>query len=197
MSAGSPSAVRTSPAARSVIGAGTDASAYTSSAAASALAAWTASRPGSPGPAPTKVIRPTILRARVIAELPIILSAPSAISSAASRRPTPSASVTGPVADSRTASQPSSAVTDPRRNTSSCSAVDHASAISASAPTGAVQPASSAASSARSAATPRGCRDCRASDNSGRGRRRRTRGTRRPARPARARAASGSGRGSR
>src|SRR5258705_8018500 len=79
-------------------------------------------------------------------ELPIILSAPEAIRSAASRLPTPAGSVTTPVSVRRTASLPSAAVTTAVKVSSAGLA-----RISASAPIGAEQPASSFASRARSA----------------------------------------------
>ncbi len=53
----------------------------------SASAARRVSRPGSPGPAPTKVIRPAVLRVRVMRAPQYDVSAPSASRSAASRRP--------------------------------------------------------------------------------------------------------------
>src|SRR5690348_3464527 len=74
-------------------------------------------------------------------ELPIILSAPDAIRSAASRLPTPTESVSAPVSVRRTASLPSAAVTTAVKISSAGSRW-----ISASAPIGAEQPASSDAS---------------------------------------------------
>ena len=130
--------------------------------------------------------------------LPIIVSAPSASSSAASRRPTPSASVVGPVADSRTASLPSSAVTDPRRKTSR----------SRCRPPIALGDLGQRADRGRAAGLERGEQRPLGRDGGAgvgvvergqqrRAPRRRRSGTRSPARPARARAAPGSGRGSR
>src|SRR3712207_6955130 len=81
-------------------------------------------------------------------EAAISSAAPRSRSSAASSRPSRSASAGGPVIEPRTPSLPSTAVTEARRNSSGPSSP---SASSAYAATGAVQPASSAASVVRSA----------------------------------------------
>ena len=142
---------------------GTSGSVKTSAALANTVRARVVSRPGSPGPEPTNVMRPGLpLRPRKLIwrVMPLPRSsnrsrAPSSNSSAATESPSSRARSGVPMPDARITSDPSSVATQPRSDSSSktrpSSSID--STTSAIAPTGAEQPASSSASRARSAVT--------------------------------------------
>ena len=117
-------------------GSGTSGSVNTRAACASTVAARVVSRPGSPGPEPTKVMRPGLgFRPRVIVVAPtfdstqfpragcsraplISSAAPSSNSSAATESPSSRARSEVPIPDARITSDPSSAATQPRSDSS-------------------------------------------------------------------------------